>query len=200
MHYVGFSSATIVASLILFQGFDTTDATNTVSLLTGFIVTFLGVHILNLSRNKPIPALDEDGLEDPLINNRMSLQGRLSIDGWHGIVEGRGGTLDAIPRTPRSTGHGRRSSLYRAQSSTLFNAFDGDDDVRPSESMGLQQLKEEDETEEEDDAYDADERTRLRNGGLPQQNGVRPSTSRSHSRSPGLPPSLGDGRISGRPV
>src|SRR5882757_7983234 len=55
MYYVGFSTATIVASLILFQGFNTTDGTNTVTLLAGFIVTFLGVHLLNLSRKPEAP-------------------------------------------------------------------------------------------------------------------------------------------------
>ncbi|KAJ7910868.1 magnesium transporter NIPA-domain-containing protein [Mycena leptocephala] len=49
IYYVGFCTATIVASLILFKGFNTTSASNTVSLLCGFIVTFLGVHVLNLA-------------------------------------------------------------------------------------------------------------------------------------------------------
>ena len=44
------STATTVASLILFRGFNTTGYTNTVSLLVGFIVTLLGVHLLNDSR------------------------------------------------------------------------------------------------------------------------------------------------------
>ncbi|KAJ7061339.1 magnesium transporter NIPA-domain-containing protein [Mycena amicta] len=49
LYYVGFCTATIVASLILFKGFNTTSPTNTISLLCGFIVTFLGVHILNIA-------------------------------------------------------------------------------------------------------------------------------------------------------
>ncbi|KAJ7100418.1 magnesium transporter NIPA-domain-containing protein [Mycena epipterygia] len=49
IYYVGFCTATIVASLILFKGFNTTSPTNTVSLLCGFVVTFLGVHVLNLA-------------------------------------------------------------------------------------------------------------------------------------------------------
>ncbi|KAJ7799113.1 magnesium transporter NIPA-domain-containing protein [Mycena leptocephala] len=49
IYYVGFCTATIVASLILFQGFNNPSASSTVSLLSGFIVTFLGVHILNLA-------------------------------------------------------------------------------------------------------------------------------------------------------
>ncbi|RPD82248.1 DUF803-domain-containing protein [Lentinus tigrinus ALCF2SS1-7] len=50
MYYVGFSTATIVASIILFQGLNTDDPANSISLLAGFITTFLGVHLLELSR------------------------------------------------------------------------------------------------------------------------------------------------------
>ncbi|KAF7316459.1 hypothetical protein MIND_00164900 [Mycena indigotica] len=49
LYYVGFCTATIVASLILFKGFNTTSPANTISLLCGFIITFLGVHILNIA-------------------------------------------------------------------------------------------------------------------------------------------------------
>lgn len=172
MYYVGFSTATIVASLILFQGFNTTGGTNTVTLVAGFIVTFLGVHLLNLSR-KPDPpnSSGHSALEGGLMNPRMSLQGRPSLEGWGGTSELRSeGVL-------HSAGHGRRSSLYRAQSNTLFNAFEEGDGVT---SMPLSQLRE---SEEEDvdgmDDSDVDERTRLHS-----EHRVRPSVSRSHSNSP----------------
>ncbi|KAL0579666.1 hypothetical protein V5O48_002367 [Marasmius crinis-equi] len=202
MYYVGFSTATIVASLILFQGFNTDDTTNTVSLLCGFIVTFLGVHILNLSR-KDQEAHDEAVAEGiPTHRRRVSLTGRLSIDGWHGIVE-----HGAPPGS--AGGPGRRSSLYRAQSHTLFNAFGlDDDDVRRGgrESVGLHQLREEDEYDE-----DADERTHLRAshsrpGSGFQSPGGRHTPRRSGSghQSPVNPhshqaQSLGDVRISPSP-
>ncbi|KAJ7681138.1 magnesium transporter NIPA-domain-containing protein, partial [Mycena rosella] len=115
LYYVGFCSATIVASLILFQGFNTTDATNTVSLICGFVVTFLGVHILNLSMLEE-SAQSADDLHVP---GGVTLEGRLSVDGWHGIRRDN----ISMP-SPRGLTHGRRSSLYRAQSSTLFTAFD----------------------------------------------------------------------------
>ena len=51
MYYVGFSTATIVASIILFQGLNTDDPANSLSLLAGFITTFLGVHLLELARS-----------------------------------------------------------------------------------------------------------------------------------------------------
>lgn len=41
------------ASFILFRGFNTTDAVNTISLLSGFLVIFTGVYLLNLSRDDP---------------------------------------------------------------------------------------------------------------------------------------------------
>jgi hypothetical protein len=174
MYYVGFSTATIVASLILFQGFNTTDGTNTMTLLAGFTVTFLGVHLLNLSR-KPDPptANGHSALEGGLMNPRMSLQGRPSLDGWGGTSELRS---DGIPH---SAGHGRRSSLYRAQSNTLFDAFEEEVGVT---SMPLSQLRESEEEDDiggmEDDS-DVDERTRLHS-----ERRVRPSVSRSHSNSP----------------
>ncbi|KAJ7700660.1 DUF803-domain-containing protein [Mycena olivaceomarginata] len=153
MYYVGFCSATIVASLILFEGFNTTDATNTVSLLCGFIVTFLGVHILNLSM------LEESAQALENAQGGVLLEGRLSLDGWHGV---RRDSISMGMGLPSPRGHARRSSLYRAQSSTLFNAFTeplsagGDRD-----SVGLQRLREEDEEWDED----ADERTALRTPG-----------------------------------
>lgn len=44
---VFFTSATTIASLILFQGYGASGGVNMVSLLTGYIVIFLGVYLLN---------------------------------------------------------------------------------------------------------------------------------------------------------
>ncbi|KAF8648914.1 hypothetical protein AX16_006136 [Volvariella volvacea WC 439] len=212
MYYVGFSTATIIASLILFQGFNTTDASNTISLVAGFIVTFLGVHLLNLSR-APEPPRDPNhsSLEGGLMNPRLSLQGRVSMDGW-GSHEGRNG--DAFGGAGRSgRGHGRRSSLYKSQSHTLFNAFEEEENgAGPSrghngaapESVGLQRLREssqEDSDSDSDDPRTVNERTRLTGSKSAspnlstsnslnhhhQPNGHHPqrrSGSRSHSNSP----------------
>jgi hypothetical protein len=126
MYYVGFCTATIVASLILFKGFNTTSATNTVSLLCGFIVTFMGVHVLNIAM------LDE--AEQALPPGGVALEGRLSIDGWHGIRR-------------ESFNGGRRSSY--GMRTPLFGGFGGEGET--GDSMALERLLEEDE--------DADERT-----------------------------------------
>lgn len=48
-----FTTCTLVASFILFRGFNTTDAVNTLSLICGFLVIFSGVYLLNLSREDP---------------------------------------------------------------------------------------------------------------------------------------------------
>jgi len=159
MYYVGFSSATIVASLILFQGFNTTDGTNTLSLLCGFIVTFLGVHLLNLSR-KP-DGEHHSALENGITNPRLSLQGRMSIDGWNGVA---GTPLGAHHRL------GRQNSLGPPHGVVIF-------DEDEANAVPLSELPEVD----EDDFDDADERTRLRN---PQD--TRRIRSRSHSNSPSL--------------
>ncbi|KAL7627096.1 hypothetical protein AAE478_003872 [Parahypoxylon ruwenzoriense] len=53
LYYVTFTTATLCASFILFSGFNTTDVVNTISLLCGFLVTFTGVYLLNLSRRDP---------------------------------------------------------------------------------------------------------------------------------------------------
>ncbi|OAA68142.1 DUF803 domain protein membrane protein [Niveomyces insectorum RCEF 264] len=53
LYYVTFTTATLCASFILFSGFNTTDTVNTLSLISGFLVTFAGVYLLNLSRTDP---------------------------------------------------------------------------------------------------------------------------------------------------
>ncbi|KAG2003516.1 DUF803 domain membrane protein [Coprinopsis cinerea AmutBmut pab1-1] len=181
MYYVGFSSATILASLILFQGLYNTSTSTGVSLVTGFVITFLGVHLLNYSRAPEPQHPDHSALEGGLMNPRLSLQGRMSIDGW--ADTGR-------------AGHGRRSSLYRSQGNTLFNAFDEHEDVAGNgEAVGLRRLREEDEEESDDDvALDYDERSHLRFKPPALQQSSSNHGSRSQSRSP-INPSLTDVRI-----
>lgn len=226
MYYVGFSTATIVASVIFFQGFNTTDPANSVSLLAGFITTFLGVHLLEISR-KPAapPSLNghpHSALESGLMNPRLSIQGRMSIDGWNGAgntpLGGGVGHHNHHQRTGSETystrnGHGRQSSLYRAQNATLFNAFE-EDELEAAEhaqassmhgggeSVGLYRLDDLSEAEDEEDEEDeVDERTQLRSGkrrgerqgsggvsgngsAMPGANGVNGVNERNTSRSP----------------
>ncbi|TBU36441.1 hypothetical protein BD309DRAFT_1024323 [Dichomitus squalens] len=51
MYYTGFSTATIVASITLFQGLNTDDLANSLSLLAGCITTSMGC----TSRSSPAP-------------------------------------------------------------------------------------------------------------------------------------------------
>ena len=90
LYYVTFTTATLCASFILFQGFNTTDAVNTLSLLCGFLTIFTGVYLLNLSRKDPDGALllstksmGDDGIPtDPMagLSTRRSMQARRSFD------------------------------------------------------------------------------------------------------------------------
>ncbi|EIN09076.1 DUF803-domain-containing protein [Punctularia strigosozonata HHB-11173 SS5] len=179
MYFVGFSTATLVASIIMFRGFNTASTRDSFSLLAGLTVTFLGVHLLNLSRQPeaPLPQA-HSALESGIMNPRLSISGRMSLDGWG---------VNAVPLTPHSAngsayGHGRRSSLYRAQSQTLFNTFEHDDELPPSPA--LHRLQEEQEEDEYDDE-EANERTRLRSGGgLGSARGSRSNSPRM-ARGPG---------------
>ena len=151
MYYVGFSSATIIASLILFQGFNTSDATNIMSLIAGFIVTFLGVHLLNRSRVAEPPLDHPNGnahthsaLAGGLMNPRLSLQGRMSLDGWNDVGNDSNRAIDIhMDKVGRSGGkHGRRSSIYQSQTTTLLNAFEEseeDPEIPPTASHSHQQ-------------------------------------------------------------
>jgi hypothetical protein len=235
MYYVGFSSATIVASLILFQGFNTTDTTSIMSLITGFIVTFLGVHLLNLSRVSEPPLDHPNGsahahsaLAGGLMNPRLSLQGRMSLDRWNSIGSGPDRDIDMHMDGVRRPGgrHGRQSSVYQSQTTTLFNAFeesDGDPGMlpptshprqqqhrkQPSLTDDLHQLREVDELggdgdEDEEDA-DADKRALLKKEKSrrlhhqQQTRQPRPTAgSRNNSHSPVSDSSLTDVRITPR--
>lgn len=230
MYYVGFSSATIVASLILFQGFNTTDATNIMSLLAGFIVTFLGVHLLNISRVSEPPLDHPNGhahthstLSGGLMNPRLSLQGRMSLDGWNGVSGAPDRGIDVhMGGVGRSGGrHGRQGSLYESQTTTLFKAFEeseGDPGMLPStshprqqqhrrqqSSADLHQLDELDELEEDGEGVAADRQALLKKGKprLQQQQQSRQPrptamASRNQSRSPVMNSSLTEVRITPR--
>ncbi|KAJ4468901.1 DUF803-domain-containing protein [Lentinula aciculospora] len=143
MYYVGFTSATIVASLILFQGFNTDNAAGAVSLLCGFAVTFLGVHVLDISR-RANDEHEEDPLIQPLRSSipgesgfflpRQSLGDRTSLDRW----DGRNTTT-------------ARSSLSHHRRTSSTNLFDMDPlqraNNRTGERVPLRGFREEDEWE-----------------------------------------------------
>jgi hypothetical protein len=88
LYYVTFTTATLCASFILFKGFNTTDAVNTISLLCGFLIIFSGVYLLNISRHDPdgrvlVPRFDDEGVPTDGIagfQTRRSMQARRSSE------------------------------------------------------------------------------------------------------------------------
>jgi hypothetical protein len=80
LYYVTFTTATLCASFILFRGFNTTNAVNTISLICGFLIIFSGVYLLNISRADEghlLPGKSLDGI--PMDNTVASIQTRRSI-------------------------------------------------------------------------------------------------------------------------
>jgi hypothetical protein len=86
LYYVTFTTFTLIASCLLFQGFNTTSAVNTISLLCGFLIIFSGVYLLNLSRDDPngshtLGNALSDGIPSDAISGfptRRSMQARRS--------------------------------------------------------------------------------------------------------------------------
>jgi hypothetical protein len=108
LYYVTFTTCTLIASCLLFQGFNTTSAVNTISLLCGFLIIFSGVYLLNLSRedpngNKVLGSRFTDGAPSDAISGfptRRSMQARRSEELFErqstGVVrDGRASYADA---------------------------------------------------------------------------------------------------------
>ncbi|KAF5382351.1 hypothetical protein D9757_012711 [Collybiopsis confluens] len=145
MYYVGFTTATIVASLILFQGFNTDDASGAISLLSAFAVTFLGVHILDLSRRTNLE-IDDSAMQPPRSSipgesgfflPRPSLADRTSVDWWD----------------ERNLGFARSNFSHhrRTSSANLFDVNDLEEDAfRARDNVPLYGLREEEDEEDSD--------------------------------------------------
>lgn len=131
LYYVTFTTATLCASFILFRGFNTTDAVNTISLLSGFLVIFTGVYLLNLSRGDP------DG--------RKLLNGHVS-DGVP--TEGITGLQTRRSMQTRRSGEAGRASIGSAgfgrsgERGVLMHSFE-------EENVGLGDLTEDSEEDHE---------------------------------------------------
>ncbi|TQN73925.1 putative magnesium transporter NIPA4, partial [Colletotrichum shisoi] len=107
LYYVTFTTATLCASFILFGGFNTTDTVNTISLLCGFLVTFTGVYLLNLSRSDPNghKMIAGRGGDDATgtdmistIQTRLSMQARRSQDPHRLSIGSRHGDTTGLMR------------------------------------------------------------------------------------------------------
>lgn len=160
------------------------------------------------------------------MNPRLSLQGRMSLERWNGIGNGLDRDIDMHMDGIRRPGgrHGRQSSVYQSQTTTLFNAFeesDGDPGILPPTShprqqqhkkqsslTDIHQLRELDESgygDEDEEGADADKRALLKREKSRQQRHQQQSrqprpTAGSHnnSHSPVSDSSLTDVRITPR--
>jgi len=97
IYYVMFTTATITASVILFQGFNTTSTVNVVSLFCGFGTIFSGVLLLNNAQHPVVEPSGHAKSGSAITTGRSTANG----DHTHGYAE-------------------RRTS----RESTLLNAFD----------------------------------------------------------------------------
>ncbi|KAJ8100621.1 magnesium transporter NIPA-domain-containing protein [Lipomyces tetrasporus] len=143
IYYVSFTTCTLIASAILFHGFNTTSAVNTLSLLCGFLIIFSGVYLLNISRKDPNGrSFQADRTMDsiPMENGIASIQTRRSIQ---------------LPRN--SFGVHRRSNSLR-QEARLIGEYDEE------QGLGLTRLDEENSPEEDDDDDDTYHNT-IKNSG-----------------------------------
>lgn len=106
LYYVTFTTATLCASFILFSGFNTTDPVNTLSLLCGFLITFTGVYLLNLSRGDPNGQIassraNGDAIGTDMVSNfqtRRSMQSRRSTGSQRHSMSSLNGDRDGLIR------------------------------------------------------------------------------------------------------
>ncbi|KAK5152344.1 hypothetical protein LTR16_001805 [Cryomyces antarcticus] len=141
LYYVTFTTCTLVASFILFRGFNTSDAVNTISLLCGFLVIFTGVYLLNLSRDDPEGANIRGGPEsidpdDPQTHFKYSMDNGIPTDGLTGLQ-----TRRSMQARRSIEGHRRRSSggtSYRGDREHLMHSYD----VEAAAGFGLAELAE----------------------------------------------------------
>jgi len=172
-YFVGFSSCTLLASIILFHGLNTTGGANTLSLLCGLFVICLGVYLLNLSRS-------ENESSNRHHHNRglshSSLSGNSSSAGMrHSLSNnggGGGGGMGRLSMHSEGDESRRSTNLYRSGGligggvppptsegggGTLFDYHGAGEDLH------LQKFTLREDSDEEDSlGYEADERRGLR--------------------------------------
>ncbi|BFZ59318.1 hypothetical protein YB2330_000325 [Saitoella coloradoensis] len=153
IYYVTFTTCTLCASFILFQGFNTTSAVDIISLLCGFLIIFAGVYLLNFytldaSSKHPPPPQDYDGL--PLGGDMLNagIQARRSIQ------------LDRSRRSISGQAGGRRGSVSVREA--RLAGF-----VEEEEMMGLAELHDSEEEEGPSDSAASGRRSSGRRGSMP---------------------------------
>lgn len=136
IYYVMFTTATIVASVILFHGMNDSGARDTISLLCGFFTIFIGVFLLNntqraerrsstvltrLSSSIPAPVANRKRRNTLLVRSgRSSLSGyaRLDMNGVEDLDE------DTTTATSTNTTQNSLSDDFAAARMPLRNSSD----------------------------------------------------------------------------
>lgn len=138
IYYVTFTTATLIASFVLFRGFNTNNTVNTISLLCGFLIIFTGVYLLNLSRGDPNgQKLGRGGSRsrNSFVDDGIPTDGLSGLQVRHSMQMRRSETFTRNSHggtTPRATDFADRRLL-------------GDDEA----TVGLRDLAEESESEDE---------------------------------------------------
>ncbi|KAI8094514.1 magnesium transporter [Thamnidium elegans] len=99
IYFVCFTTATIVASAILFHGFNTDNPTNVASLICGFVIIFTGVYLLDsIARSIPHQSIPSEDEEEETLLEQQEVGSSFNLSGLnHGSDE----DIELIPR-PRS--------------------------------------------------------------------------------------------------
>ena len=147
LYYVTFTTFTLIASFILFQGFNTVDASNTISLLCGFLTIFAGVYLLNLSREDPngeklginmgnrdaarghyseVDGIPTDGLAG--LQTRLSMQSRRSGDEGHRRSNSWGMRSPAVHSKNRATSGEYTMHSYDVEANNLADLAEDSDE------------------------------------------------------------------------
>ncbi|KAI9791374.1 MAG: hypothetical protein M1816_003941 [Peltula sp. TS41687] len=141
LYYVMFTTSTLVASFILFKGFNTTDAVNTISLLCGFLIIFTGVYLLNLSRSDPDGRRMMHGGGGGSISEGIPTDTIASIQTRRSMQAGRTRSFDHSHRMSSGS-----ISYSRGDREGLIHAYDEENG-----GFGLTDLTEETESDGEDE-------------------------------------------------
>ena len=161
LYYVTFTTCTLSASFLLFGGFGTTSARNTLSLLCGFITIFLGVYLLNLSQGDP------DGHN--MLKGKHSMNGGVPTDPIAGFqtrmsMQSRRSSMADPIVNGAPVVHGSHRRSVSGANVGLMHSYDEEHG-----GFGLEELAEEPSEEEEDEHFP------LTNGKIRPTNGRVPS-------------------------
>jgi hypothetical protein len=147
LYYVTFTTFTLIASFILFRGFNTVDASNTISLLCGFLTIFAGVYLLNLSREDPngeklgikmgdrdasrghyseVDGIPTDGLAG--LQTRLSMQSRRSGDEGHRRSNSWGMRSPVVHSKSRATSGEYTMHSYDVEANNLGDLAEDSDE------------------------------------------------------------------------